>query len=389
MKDIGMNKPAAQNQLAVTAAQPSQASETKAQLVELLRKLVAFPTVTTDEQSLHEALDFIASFVVLRGMHVERFESGGFESLIATVKPGNKTPKVMLAAHLDLVPAPDEAFELRKADGKLYGRGVLDMKFAIASYLQFIDEVQNRLEDYDFGLMITCDEETGGLNGTGPLVAEGYLPGVCILPDGGDNWQVQVHAKGFSRLKLASYGVSAHGSRPWLGKSAFAPLLKALHEVESLFPENNADSNTYNLGKMAGGNVGNQVADYAEAFLDLRFMNDREKQRITEATRAICDQYGIELTVQLDGAASAFSLENPYIAPFVALITEITGTVVTGAHTLGNSDARFFSEWDVPCISVYPTGGGHHGPEEWLDETAFHQFKEILNRYMDKVACVS
>lgn len=361
-------------------------SESKAQLEELLRKLVAFPTVSTDEQPLHEALDFIAGFVVQRGMHVERFESGGFESLVATVIPGRKTPKVMLAAHLDVVPAPDEAFVMRKADGKLYGRGVLDMKFAIASYLQFIDEAQNHLEDYDFALMITTDEEIGGLHGVGQLVKEGYLPDVCILPDGGDNWQMQVHAKGFSRLKLISYGVSAHGSRPWLGKSAFAPLLKAMNETEALFPENSASSNTYNLGQMSGGHAGNQVADYAEAVLDFRFINDQEKQRIVEATRVICDKHGVEMTVLLDGASSAFSLENPYIAPFVTLITEVTGVTVQGVSTLGSSDARFFSSLGIPCISTYPTGGSHHGPDEWLDETALHQFKEILGRYMNKVA---
>lgn len=355
----------------------------------ILKKLVAFQTITGDQQATHEALDFIASYLAERGMHIERFDSNDFESLVATTQPGQKKPKVMLGAHLDVVSASDELFELRKEDGRLYGRGVLDMKFAIAVYMQFVDDIQDHMEDYDFGIMITTDEESGGYDGAAALIKEGYMPQVCVLPDGGDNWQVQIGAKGFLRFKLTSHGKSAHGSRPWLGKSAFVPLLNALHETESLFPENDAHSNTYNLGRLSGGTSGNQVADYAEAILDFRLVNEQEMTHIQQATQAICDKHDVELTVQLTGGPTEFSLENPYIAPFARHITDVTGVAVKGSYTLGSSDARHFSAAGVPCISVYPTGGDHHGSEEWLSEEAFYQFKEVLDCYMDEIAKVS
>jgi succinyl-diaminopimelate desuccinylase len=353
---------------------------------DIFRKLVSFHTVTGDTQSVHEALDYIATFVAQRGMHIERFESGGYESLVATVTPGHKTPKVMLAAHLDVVPAPDEMFELRKENGRFYGRGVLDMKFALAAYLQLVDELQDNLQNYDIGLIITSDEEVGGKNGAAELIKEGYRPEVCVLPDGGDDWQVQVHSKGVLWLKIAAHGKPAHASRPWLGKSAFVPLLKVLHDSESLFPENNAQSNTYNLGHLTGGTAENQVVDYAEALLDIRVMSEGEKAKLLEETRAICHKHGAELTVTLDGAACEFDLENPYIAPFVRLITEVAGVEVKGAHTLGTSDVRYYAAEGIPCISVYPTGAGHHGPEEWISEQAVYQFKDILGQYLEKIA---
>lgn len=355
----------------------------------ILKKLVAFPTVTGDKNASHEAIDYIAGFLVERGMHVERFDSNGYESLVASVRLGQKQPKVMLAAHLDVVSAPEELFNVRQENGRFYGRGVLDMKFAIAAYMQFVDDIQDHLADYGFGILVTTDEETGGYDGVKALIKEGYLPQVCVLPDGGDNWQVQVHGKGFLRLKMASHGKAAHGSRPWLGKSAFEPLLKALHETESLFPENTAQSNTYNLCHMTGGNTGNQVADYAEALLDFRLKSKQEMNRIQQATQAICDKYGVELHIQLVGSPVEFSLKNPYIAPFVRHITDVTGIAVKGSHTLGSSDARYFSEVDVPCVSLYPAGGGHHGNEEWLSEEGFYQFKEVLDRYMNEIARVS
>lgn len=353
---------------------------------EILRKLVSFPTVTEDTQPVHEALDYIATFVAQRGMHVERFDSNGFESLVATVQPGDKTPKVMLAGHLDVTPAADEAFELRVSEGKLYGRGTLDMKFAIAAYLQFVDDHKESLTDYNFGIMITTDEEVGGYDGTKQLVDEGYIPEVCVLPDGGDNWQVQVSSKGFYYLELRSYGTPAHGSRPWLGDNALFPLMEALQEIRRLFDESRAENPTFNLGKLHGGGAVNQVADEATAAIDVRYVTETEKHTLLEQIKNICDAHAIALTVNLDGAATRFDLSNPLIAPFVRAITDITGVKVTGSHTLGSNDTRFFMEHSVPCISVYPPGGGHHGTDEWISQQGLLQFGQVLDRYMQQVA---
>lgn len=353
---------------------------------ELLQKLVAFKTVTGDHIAAHEALGFIANFVAERGLHVERFESNGYESLVATTRKGYKTPKVMLAAHLDVVPAPDELFTVREAGGKFYGRGVLDMQFAIAAYLQVIDELDEDLSKYDLGLMITTDEEHGGQDGVGMLAQKGYRPNVCVLPDGGDNWQIQLSSKGFLYLKVATTGTIAHGSRPWLGDNAILKLTEVLRHIHALFPSAAPEHNTLNIGKIEGGQTVNQVAAHAEALLDIRVVSEAAKIHLLEQIEQICAKYQAELTIQMDGAATAFDLNDPFIQPFARLITEVTGTTVHGSHTLGSNDARYFAPHNIPCISLYPTGSGHHGPDEWLDQQAFHQFKEILLRYVQEIA---
>ncbi len=353
---------------------------------EILGKLVGFHTVVDDTQATHEAMDYIATFLAQRGMHIERFELGGHESLVATTGPGIKTPKVLLAAHLDVLPGADELFELRLEDGKFYGRGTLDMKFAIAAYLRFVDDNREHLAKYDFGIMITSDEEQGGFEGIEKLLKEGYLPKVCVLPDGGDNWQVQLTSKGFFYLKLQSYGTTAHGSRPWRGVNAIEPLLEALREIRSGFTELGPKTNTINIGTISGGGGPNQVPDYAESLIDIRTTAESEKPAILEHVRAVCKAHTISLTVILDGAATHFSLEDPLIAPFARHITEVTGVKVHGSHTLGSNDTRFFTPYNIPCISCYPSGAGHHGPDEWLSQEAFHQFREVLGRYLEEVA---
>ncbi len=353
---------------------------------EILRKLVAFPTITGDETAVHQALDYIAGFVVARGMHVERFDSNGFESIIATTIPGNKKPTILLGAHLDVVPAAEDMFILREDNGTFYGRGTLDMKGAIAAYLQIIDDLQDTLSDYDFGLMITSDEETGGENGVRALLDEGYEPKVCVLPDGGDDWQIQVHSKGLLYAKIVVYGKPAHGSRPWLGDNANLTLLNIIGEIQRLFPDPSPDTNTMNLGQIKGGDAVNQVADYAEATIDIRVTSEHEKTRIIKALQTICDQSNVELIFTLNGAVGEFSLTNLYIKPFAECIEQVTGVKVKGSRTLGSNDGRYFAAKHIPCISFYPTGGGHHGPEEWLDKQAFHQMKDVIRNYLEKIA---
>lgn len=352
---------------------------------DILQRLVQFHTVASDPQAMHEAFDYIADFVIKRGMHVERFDVAGAESLVATVVPGRKTPKVLLAAHLDVVPAPDELFEVREENGRLYGRGTMDMKFAIAAYLQLIDDLQDRLEDYDIGLMITSDEEIGG-PGVESLIKEGYVPEVCILPDGGDNWQIQLHSKGFWYLRVSSHGKPAHGSRPWLGENAIYPLMDGLHAIRALFPQNEQETATVNIGSISGGKVINQVADYAEALVDVRFNHLEERDRLYDQVKAVCKKHNLTMDIVVEGDPTEFSLDDPYIGPFARAITEVTGITVKGSRTMGSNDARFFGAVGVPCVSLYPTGADHHGPEEWLAEQSLYDFKEVLGRYLDAVA---
>jgi succinyl-diaminopimelate desuccinylase len=354
---------------------------------DLLTRLVRFPTVTKDLQANHQALDFIADFLSKRGMYIERFDAYGFESLIATITPSHKTPTVMLSAHLDVVPAAEELFDPRIDDNRIYGRGVLDMKFAIASYLALVDEWQDSLTDYDFGIMITTDEENAG-SSVKYLLEEGYQPKVCIIPDGGDDWQLQLTSRAFNHIRLRTFGKQAHGSRPWLGENAILPLTDALSEIRQLFGENIPQASTLNIGTIKGGDAINQVPDYAEASLDIR-SKGTEMQLLSPKIRAICQKYNVEYTVIVDGLATDFKLDNPYIAPFVRQIKAITGIDVIGSHTYGSNDTRFFTAYNIPCISLYITGGGHHGPEEWISRQALAQFKEVLGNYLTEVAPTS
>jgi succinyl-diaminopimelate desuccinylase len=356
---------------------------------DILRKLISFQTITGNSQAAHELIEYVTDFVRKRGMHVERYISNGYESLVATSKPGDKQPTVMLAAHGDVVKAADGQFELRKEDGKLIGRGVMDMKCAMAAYLQVIDDIKDNIQDYSLGLMVTMDEEIGGNNSMPQLVAEGYRPKVCVLPDGGDNWQVQVASKGVLSYRLTAYGRSAHSSRHWEGDNALKKLLPILPKLEGLFPNQGRETNTLSVNGVNGGSAFTQVPNKAHAFLDVRTLDEAEHVRLQKTIPQLCEENGIECVLEASGHPTHFDLHDPYIEPFVKLIEQETRIEVRGVKTLATNDARFLVPHGIPCISFYPKGGGHHSPVEWIEAKAFEQLGTIIRKYVEQMAATS
>ncbi len=166
-----------------------------------LAKLVAMPTLSDDILANDMALDYLQSYLDERGMHCERSRFNGHGTLLASTRPGNKlTPTVLLTAHVDVVTGGAQLFTMQRDGDNIIGRGVYDMKFAIAGYLQVVDELQDRLTDYDFGIMITSDEEIDSASAKS-LVATGLRPQICIMPDStAPGWDIETVAKVFGAL---------------------------------------------------------------------------------------------------------------------------------------------------------------------------------------------
>ena len=351
-----------------------------------LRTLVQFPTVTGNFKANNQALDYVQAFFAQRGLFVARFDFDGFGAMVATTREGSKTPRVMLGAHLDVVPAPEEFFALR-LDGDTYtGRGCFDMKFAIAVYMQLIEDLHDELAAYDLGIMITTDEEAGGERGVKRLIELGYRPDVCILPDAGPEWQIETLAKGLVYATIETHGTTGHGSRPWLADSASFKLIDLLAEVKAVFHEQKPETSTLNISRLESGKALTQIPDHAKAGLDIRFPSVAEYHAIHARLEQLCAEFGATYTEQLYGAPCINALDDPLIAPFAAIMAEETGIPAKGEVSYGATDARYFAEINVPCIMARPTAGGHHGSDEWISKAGIATYHTILRRYIERMA---
>lgn len=366
-----------------TALSPPHEADAQKNMKAILAQLISFPTATGNWQANHDALDYIDNFLSSRGMLVRRLEWNNVETLFATTRK-TKTPRILLAAHLDVVPGEEKLFELQEEDGKLYGRGTLDMKFAIAGYLQLIEDLGPKLRDYDFGIMINTDEEVGGYDGAARMAEEGYVPEVFVNPDGGRNWAIEESAKGMWWVTLNATGKSAHASQPWEGDSAINKLLDAIQEIRNLFPRQSPDDSTLNVGTIRAGDTPNQIASSATATLDVRLASHKDDAALHSVFQAICDTYGIELVTEVYSPPIAHDPKNPYVKAFADVIERHIGRPAGFIKSNALNDARFFMPKGVACVLFYPPGGGHHSQTEWIATDAFYRFRDILRSYIEE-----
>lgn len=349
---------------------------------EILRTLVGFKSVSGNLEDSKRAMDYAADFVSRRGMHARRFEDAGFPSLVATTQPDDLAPTVLLVAHLDVVPGSDGMFDLRVSDGKYQGRGVYDMKGGLAAFLQLIDTLPD-ISRYNFGLMVTADEEIGGVHGAKYLVAQGYRPRVCIIPDAGDNWQFETFEKGVQWIKLEAAGQSAHASRPWEGEHAVHKLLGALSDIREVLPtHDNKKGTILSVGTIKGGETANQIADFAEAMLDIRTGSRADHLQTIPAIKRICKVHDVKPTVLVDDLPCVNDINDPYIAAFRKLVIEQTGAAGDTKYSYAVTDGRFFSAVGVPCVITMPPGGGWHGQDEWASIEGLDQYVQVLGDYL-------
>lgn len=352
----------------------------------ILRDLVAMPTVTGNNEVNHEALNYVERFLSERGMHVKRHEWNGVESLVATTHR-TKTPTVFLAGHMDVVTAPDRLFELTEQDGKYFGRGVMDMKSAIAAYLGVVRDLNGHLADYDFGIMITTDEEIGGFDGAKRLAAAGYGAKVMVLPDGGNNWNMERFAKGIWFLTIEAHGRSAHGSRPWEGDNAVEKLLAALQEIRALFPhEQHAEGNTVNIGIVQGGELINLIPSSATASIDFRFASLQEMRAMQRKIKKILDAHKLTYTTEVDAEPVDNDVKNPLVQTYAAIAGEITGKPVDWIVSMAGHDGRWFVKGGTALAVGYPTGGNHHGHEEWISKESLSQMEQLFSTFLEQTA---
>lgn len=352
----------------------------------ILRDLIAIPTVTGNYEANHEALEYIDRFLRGRGMYVKRLEWNGVESLVATAKR-TKTPTVFLFGHIDVVPGPQKLFQLREEEGKYYGRGVLDMKGAIAAFLGVVQELQGDIQEYDFGIMITTDEEVGGFDGAAKLAEEGYIAKATILPDGGENWNPERFAKGIWHATIESRGKSAHASRPWEGENAIDKLTDAVQEIKALFPKKpDPETSTVTVGMIQGGKAINQIPASATASVDMRFASFEDQRNLREKVMRVLEKYNLTLVTELTADPIVNDPENPYLHAYAESTEKVIGHPVKWVISNASNDGRFFVSKGTQCAIAYPKGGSHHGLEEWISKESILQMQHIFLDYLEKTA---
>jgi succinyl-diaminopimelate desuccinylase len=355
-------------------------------LEQRLARYVAMPTVASNTAACQEAIKVITSELSSLGFKTH-VNDGNNPWVIATTR-NTKHVRVLLHAHFDVVMASEEQYVMRSEDDKLIGRGVFDMKFALACYMEALTDIiqHDELSAYDLGILVTTDEEVGGERGVMDFLAQGWTCDVAIIPDGGRDFKLEKRAKGFDFFFLESHGTSTHGSRPWEGVNPLPKLLPAVQEIIGHYKNDSPASPTVSINGIDTPGSFSQVGAMARARIDVRAFEQKELKEIETYLTSIAKKHSLSIKKHLTGAPVQLDLDNPLVQSFIECQVQIRDEPVGFTESLGASDARYFANKGIPTIAEYPFGGNAHSSGEWLDRKSLVTFYEVIKLYVERAA---
>ena len=341
------------------------------ELQKILEDVIKIPSITSNIKACKEIIDYIDTLAKEQGLKTKIFEKNDVFCLLIAQKIKNKY-EVILNGHLDVVPAPEKDFipKIVKEKGKtiMYGRGTSDMKGCdIAALLAFFECIEEGCNT-DMAILFTTDEETGGFNGAAFAMEQGITADIIFTPDGGTDWSIVTDEKGVFHIKFEATGVSAHGSRTWLGDNAVTKLIKTFNNIEKQFNKTWGSATlkdnwkpTLNLGALNGGNAANKVPNEATMLVDIRYPSPVTQEDLEKiVTSSIVD--GVTWEAISTGAPLHTDVNNKYMKKWSQLVTNPVFEKESGA-----SDARFFAEKGIPVIITKSKGSEAHIDNEWVN----------------------
>ena len=303
------------------------------EIVQYTVDLVRMPTVNPPGDGYAECARFIGGDLKRRGFEVEYVAADGRPEHtpahprinVVGARGGGAGPVVHLNGHFDVVPAGDgwtlDPFAGVVREGRIYGRGVCDMKAGIAAAVFAAEAIARAGVPLSGTIEIsgTVDEESGGFAGVAYLAETGRIArgrtDYVIIPEPLNVDRVCIGHRGVYWFEVTAHGRMGHGSMPFLGVSAIDGMGRLMQAIrEDLMPAlasrrtevpvvpPGARHATININGIDGGQLvdGIQtpcVADRCRAVFDRRFLIEEG----FDAVRAEIEQLVARAATQAPG----------------------------------------------------------------------------------------
>lgn len=324
-------------------------------------------------------------------------------NLVASFEGTRPGPHLVLNGHLDTFPAGDPTcwsvppFGGEVREGRLYGRGVGDMKAGLASLIVAYaslaahrDLLAGRLT-----LTVVSDEESFGPWGARYLVERHpeVLGDALLSAEPSSPWLVRCGERGMLWARIRTRATGAHGALALRSRSAIRELLTILAELPALegvveppsdearrvieasregtdraFGEGAAESLTrvtLNLGTISGGLKVNVVAPEATAEIDLRLPLGASPKDLQARLEAIVARHpGAELEYLTVEAPSFSDPTHPLFGAIQDAAERVTGTRPLPAVGPPGTDSRLWRYRGIAAAVYGPRGYGVGAPDE-------------------------
>ena len=378
--------------------------------VEMIERLVAFDT--TSRNSNLELIHFVRDYLDRLGVVAELVhnEDQSKANLYATLGP-KRDGGVVLSGHTDVVPVDgqdwhSEPFSLRRAEGRLYGRGTADMKSFIAIALALTPDFLARDLATPIHLALSYDEEVGCLGAHG-LVPSVTVPGVrpqAVIVGEPTNMRVVNAHKGINAFRTTVTGLEAHSSATHLGVSAIIHAAELIGFLAKLAEELKANADpkskfdppytSIQVGLIKGGTALNiiprectfnwEFRDLPEDDPDalLQRFNDFAENEVLPRMRAVYADADIVTTptsrviglLPQDGSAAE------------TLVMALVGSNQTFTAAYG-TEAGIFQGAGIPTVVCGPGDIMQaHKADEFIELSQVDECAAFMRRLMDHIS---
>lgn len=364
-------------------------------LQQLIRIPSVNPAMNPDSRGEYRIARYLGELMEYFGMEVSYQDlDKGRMNVIGLLKGTGEGKTLMLNGHTDTVGVEGmriSPYMPSIIDGKLYGRGALDMKSGLAAQIlaaKALIESRIRLKG---DLIIACvaDEEHKSL-GTEALVST-YTADAAIVTEP-TNLKIGTTHKGFVWAKASFKGKAAHGSRPEEGVDA---ILKAGKFLTALDNWENVHLPKYQhplLGRASlhaaiirGGEAISIYPSHCEVELERRTLPGESPDLVElELTRIL--SHLAERDPHFKYQLSVYFSRPPLVPKNNELILGSLSQAYqqvfhTSPETEGISfwtDAALLGEAGMPTLVFGPSGEGLHAAEEYVTVDSFLSSIEVL-----------
>ena len=369
--------------------------------LELTTELIKCRSVTPQNDG---AIELLSEKLQKIGFNCEILEfsendSDSIKNLWAKI--GDKSPTLSFAGHTDVVPEGDETlWESPPFDGindgnKIIGRGAVDMKGSIGSFISaisiFLDKNGKQFNG-SISLIITGDEEGKAVNGTQKLLEwmekNNHTFDDCIVGEPTNpnklGEMIKIGRRGSTNITLTLKGNEGHVAYPQLADNPIPKLILILNElIKEPLDEGNEYFDASNLEITsidAGNSASNVIPPEITAKLNIRYNDNFTKEKIESEIESRLKKHNYEYSINFEHSGDSFITEPGEFVNNLSKIVEkhckITPTLST---TGGTSDARFIKNYGR-VVEFGLVGASMHKINEYSNNADIEKLKDI---YLD------
>jgi len=249
--------------------------ETSQELIEFTQSLIRIKSMSGQEE---EIIKFIEKKMKTLGYDEVTIDSMG--NVLGRIGSGEKS--ILFDSHVDTVEVNDEnqwdmpAFSGTILDGRLYGRGSVDMKSSVAASI-YAGVIAKKL-GFDSGktIYVSCtvfEEDCDGENLKHLFKELNLRPDNVVICEPSNN-KIALGHKGKAQISIKTHGLSAHGSAPEKGINAIYEMAEIIQRVEKANVElmkKAAPRGTLVMSRISSTSASlNAVPSECEVYLDRR-----------------------------------------------------------------------------------------------------------------------